>query len=106
MTHFLFICTLNQYRSPAAESLYRNHPTIEAKSAGTASNARRVVNQSLIEWADKIFVMEPKHAQILEKKFGKGVLQKIRCLDIPDSISYDPGELNATLTTVLDQYDH
>lgn len=45
--------------------MWRKHPGIEARSAGTSPNARHPVSARDVEWADVIFVMESKHKQRL-----------------------------------------
>ncbi len=57
----LFVCSRNQWRSPTAEKLWRNHPGLRVRSAGTSPNARRHVSASDLHWADAIVVMEGKH---------------------------------------------
>jgi hypothetical protein len=39
-TKFLFVCSRNQWRSPTAETLFKNYPRYIARSAGTAGNSR------------------------------------------------------------------
>ena len=39
-TKLLFICSRNQWRSPTAEDLFRDHAEYEARSAGTSDSAR------------------------------------------------------------------
>jgi predicted protein tyrosine phosphatase len=34
------VCSKNQWRSPTAEALYRKHPSLAVRSAGTSSSAR------------------------------------------------------------------
>jgi len=52
LPNLLFICSKNQWRSPTAELLFKNHPVHTARSAGTNNNARIRVNQKMIDWAD------------------------------------------------------
>jgi len=59
MRRVLFVCSRNQWRSPTAEAIYRNHPLVEALSAGVSSSARRRVSAKLLQLADLILVMEP-----------------------------------------------
>ncbi|MBL9174848.1 MAG: hypothetical protein JNL10_15025, partial [Verrucomicrobiales bacterium] len=54
----LFVCSMNQWRSPTAEALYRNDARLEVRSAGVRIGARRRITQEDLEWADWIFVME------------------------------------------------
>ena len=55
--NILFLCTANSERSPTAERLFKHSRTYSAKSAGVHPAAYRVVDQELVDWADKIFVM-------------------------------------------------
>ena len=58
-TKLLFICTYNVSRSRTAEDLFVNSVEYEAKSAGFIyhSRGKKMVNQELVDWADKIIVM-------------------------------------------------
>jgi predicted protein tyrosine phosphatase len=67
LPNLLFICSKNQWRSPTAELLFKNHPTHQARSAGTSDKARIRISQKLIDWGDIVFVMERKHKQLLLK---------------------------------------
>lgn len=90
----LFVCSRNEWRSPTAETIYKNHELINAKSAGTSPSARIKISQKHIDWADIIFVMEKKHRQIIAQKFGDSFdKQKIVVLDIPDDYQYMDEEL-------------
>ena len=88
----LFVCSLNRWRSPTAENLFRSYPGIHLRSAGTSSGARKLVNLTDVDWADLILVMEDKHASRLKKANRQAVTGKdIRVLDIPDEYRYmDP----------------
>jgi len=101
----LFVCTLNRWRSLTAEKIFAHYPGIRVRSAGTAANARVRVNQKLIEWAEIIFVMEPKHAKILKHKFDLDPEHKrLICLDIPDEYQYMDEELIQLLTDAAEPY--
>ena len=90
----LFICSRNQWRSPTAEQLWRKHPTINARSAGTSPNARHKVSIEDISWASIIFVMEEKHKSRLVAEFTRLLENKpIHVLDIPDEYKYMDPEL-------------
>ena len=58
MTKILFICGKNRRRSPSAEEIFAGMDGIEVSSAGTSVEAECTVSADLLEWADKIFVME------------------------------------------------
>ena len=53
-----FACSRNQWRSPTAEQVWRRHPAVSVRSAGTSPNARRTVSTGDLRWADVVFVME------------------------------------------------
>jgi predicted protein tyrosine phosphatase len=85
----LFICSRNQWRSPTAEQIWRRHPLIRARSAGTSPNARHTVSVDDIEWADVILAMEEKHKSRLVAEFKRMLEGKpIHVLDIPDEYKY------------------
>ena len=92
--HVLFICSRNQWRSPTAEQVYRKHPLLAVRSAGTSPNARRTVSADDIGWASVILVMEEKHKSRLKAGFGH-LLDgtAIHVLDIPDDYKYMDPEL-------------
>jgi len=84
LPNLLFICSKNQWRSPTAETLFKNHPVHNARSAGTSTQARIRVTQKLISWAEVIFVMERKHKDLLIQQFSLANKQLI-VLDIEDN---------------------
>ncbi len=101
----LFVCSRNQWRSPTAEALFRHHPTVNARSAGTEKNARVRITEKLIQWADIIFVMEKKHRQRLREQFPLLIPAKeIIVLDIPDEYQYQDPELTEHLRDCLQPY--
>ncbi|MSQ00746.1 MAG: hypothetical protein EXR71_02510 [Myxococcales bacterium] len=93
----LFVCTANICRSPMAEELARLYAVqrgwwVEARSAGThartgddaAPNSQRAIKDlggdltqhksqpmsaELVAWADRILVMELRHAQLIRAEF-------------------------------------
>ena len=92
--HVLFVCSRNQWRSPTAERIWKNHPGISVRSAGTSPNARHPASGEDIRWADVIFVMEQKHKNRLLATFGALMEHKeIHVLDIPDDYRYMDPEL-------------
>lgn len=94
----LFICSRNQWRSPTAEKVWRNHPLLCVRSAGTSSNARHHVSEDDLQWAEVIFVMEDKHKSRLVAEYGRVVeFKPIYVLDIPDEYKYMDPELIAEL---------
>jgi predicted protein tyrosine phosphatase len=103
MSNLLFICSKNQWRSPTAELLFKNHAIHNARSAGTSDKARIKVNQRSIDWADVIFVMEYKHRDIIKQQFTTGI-RKIVVLNIEDNYQFCDPELLEILTQSLINY--
>ncbi len=95
----LFICSRNQWRSPTAEQIWRRHPGLSVRSAGTSPNARRPVSADDLAWAEVVLVMEEKHKSRLMAGFRR-VLEgkRIVVLDIPDDYRYMDPELVEQLT--------
>lgn len=103
--NILFVCSRNEWRSPTAEAIYKNHELINTKSAGTSPSARIKISQKRIDWADIIFVMEKKHRQIITQRFGDSLDgHKIIVLDIPDEYQYMDEELIEELMTKVAPY--
>lgn len=92
--NILFICTYNRWRSLTAEKLFEGQPGLRVKSAGIASTARVRVSEKLINWADTIFVMEPRHQEFLIDNFSQIIVQKqIICMDIESGYRFNDPEL-------------
>lgn len=102
--NLLFICTKNRLRSLTAETIFKKDPRYSVRSAGTASDARKKVNKSDLNWAEIIFVMEKKHQEIIQVKFPTETFgKKIICLDIPDQYEYMDEELVQMLQDAVAQ---
>ncbi|KID55301.1 hypothetical protein JF50_25390 [Pseudoalteromonas luteoviolacea] len=105
MAKLLFICSRNQWRSPTGEHIFKHHPEVVARSAGTSPNAKKTVSVNDIQWADVIFVMEHKHKQRLQTRFTRLLNYKdIQVLDIPDEYQYMDAELVELITLSVDDY--
>jgi len=89
--NLIFICSRNKWRSPTAEAIFRNSQRHQARSAGTSASARVKVNETMIDWADLIFVMEQRHRQLLQERFA--IDKKIIVLDIEDDYQFMDDEL-------------
>ena len=102
-TNVLFICSMNQWRSPTAEKIYSARALLHVRSAGTSHKARRKVTSVDIKWADIVIVMEQKHRQFLLAKFpGEMKFKEIHVLEIPDRYQYQDPELIDELTQSID----
>ena len=103
--NLLFVCSRNKWRSPTAESIYKNLAGINVKSAGTEPSARIKLNAKMIEWADLIFVMERKHKQRIIENFHDASQNKnIIVLEIPDEYKYMDQDLIQEIKATVDAY--
>ena len=92
--NILFVCSMNRWRSPTGEAIFRRWDGVNARSAGTSPKARRQVKLADLQWADMIFVMEEKHLSRLRNDFRGELKHKVlRVLDIPDDYQFMDPEL-------------
>jgi len=99
------VCSRNKWRSATAETIYKNHPDHQVRSAGTEPSARIKINEKLILWADLIFVMEKKHKQRMTERFPEAVYEKeLIILDIPDDYQYMDEELIDEISSKVGDY--
>lgn len=98
----LFVCTLNQWRSPMAEALYRGDPRLEVRSAGTRSGARRRIGPADLAWADLVLVMEADHKNSILEKFGDLALPPIRVLRIANNLGCADEQLQRQLREAIE----
>lgn len=85
----LFVCTVNRMRSHTAAEIYQDDPRFDVKSARTDSTARVVLSLELLEWADRIIVMEKQHRNFIRKRYPEIYgNKKIACLYIPDEYDH------------------
>jgi predicted protein tyrosine phosphatase len=99
----LFVCSRNQWRSPTAERMYKKHPVIVARSAGTSPNARHRISIGDVRWADVIMVMEDKHRERVVAEFSRQVEHTpIHVLDIPDEYAFMAPELIEVLEQTVE----
>lgn len=89
MLKVLFICSQNRLRSPTAEQVFADWPDVVTASAGLNHDAENPVTPELLQWADRIFVMERAQRKRLASRFGDHVdKQRVICLDIPDNYAF------------------
>jgi predicted protein tyrosine phosphatase len=85
----LFVCSRNKLRSLTAEKLFEGSPEYQVRSAGTQPDARIVVTEGHIGWADIIFCMEKSQVNRLRRKFRDALREKqVVCLRIPDEYDF------------------
>jgi predicted protein tyrosine phosphatase len=101
----LFVCSRNRRRSLTAEKLFECSTLYTAKSVGTQPDARIVVTEGHVGWADFIFCMEKSHVRILKRKFPDALAEKrVICLNIPDEYEFMDEALVDELRGCLAQY--
>ncbi len=101
----LFVCSQNKWRSLTAETIFKINQNHSVKSAGTENSARIRVTEKLIRWADLIFVMEKRHKERLDDKFGVLIKDKeITVLGVPDDYKYMDPELIDILKVSVSPY--
>ena len=103
----LFVCSRNRRRSLTAEKILEGLPGYEVRSAGTQPEARIVVTEGHIGWADIIFVMEKSHLNRLWLRFPEALGGKrVVALHIRDDYEFmHPDlldELHAKLAPFID----
>ena len=98
----LFVCSLNQWRSPTAEAIYRNDGRLEVRSAGLRTNATRFLSGADVAWANIIFVMDVEQKAWIQERFRGQTLPRIHSLDIPDTLVYMDPELQRLLRLAID----
>ena len=104
-TKLLFVCSRNRWRSPTAEALVKSHPRYDARSAGTSDSARIKVTACHLGWADLIFCMERKPAELLRERFPEELAVKpLITLRIPDDYAFMAPALVELLRTELAAY--
>jgi predicted protein tyrosine phosphatase len=90
----LFVCSRNRRRSLTAEKLFEGTPGVQVRSVGTQPEARIVVTEGHIGWADLIVCMEKSHLNRLRLKFPEAMGGKlVVCLHIPDDYEFMQPEL-------------
>lgn len=101
----LFVCSRNRLRSLTAEKLFEGSPHYQVRSVGTRPDARIVVTEGHLGWADIIFCMEKSHANRLKRKFPEAFQGKrVVCLHIPDDYEFMHPDLLEELRGKLGQH--
>ncbi len=101
----LFICRANLQRSPTAVDVFnklakRFNIKAEAKSAGIDELSEVVINKALINWADRIYVMEQFQKEFI-LSLEPLAKNKIKVLNIKDVYYRDDPELITILENKL-----
>ena len=90
--NLLFVCSRNRWRSPTAQSIYRDDPRFDVRSCGVSPAAKRTLTGADLVWADIVFVMEKQHLKRMLARHAEALGEMpVNVLDIPDEYeSMDP----------------
>ena len=80
-------------RSPTAEKVIGNTDKHVSRSAGLSKHAEVRLDLKLMKWADRIFVMEEGHKDVIHRNFPHANTKEIIVLDIEDQYDYMDPEL-------------
>jgi len=101
----LFVCSRNKRRSLTAEKLFEGFPPYQVRSVGTQPDARIVITEGHIGWADLVFVMEKSHLNRMRQKYPEALDGKrVITLHIPDDYEFMQPELLDELRGKLGPY--
>ena len=101
----LFVCSQNKLRSLTAERLFEGVPGYQVRSVGTQPDARIVITEGHIGWADLVFVMERSHLNRIRRKYPEALQGKrVITLYIPDEYDFMQPELLDELRCKLGPY--
>ncbi|MBN8688224.1 MAG: hypothetical protein J0M10_14455 [Chitinophagales bacterium] len=94
----LFVCTINRMRSITAETIFSDDERFETRSAGTDKSASICLDETLLDWADTVLVMEKHHRATIRTRFPRHYeAKRIVCLYIPDDYEFMQPELISIL---------
>ena len=97
MKKLLFICAGNIQRSPSFEIWFKkNRPEYEVKSTGTDYGYPERMNKELLEWADKIFLMDLEQEMFVAMKFPE-YLNKTEIIGCKDRYDRESPKLIALI---------
>lgn len=108
--NFLFVCSANKQRSKTGEDYFSTfYPQLHFLSCGTNIKICRKegttpLSETLLLWADTIFVMEKKHLQAIAKFSNSPVTKKVIVLAVEDKYKYYQKELIEILHKKISQH--
>jgi predicted protein tyrosine phosphatase len=101
----LLVCSQNRMRSLTAEKMLEGIPGLQARSVGAQPDARIVVTEGHLGWADLVICMEKSHLNRLRRKFPEAMQAKRTvCLHIPDDFEFMQRELIDELRAKLSNH--
>jgi predicted protein tyrosine phosphatase len=95
MKKLLFVCEGNINRSPSFEIWFKEHrPEYDVKSTGTSYGYPERMTKELLEWADKIFLMDLEQEMFMRRKFPE-FLSKCEIIGCKDRYERESSQLYA-----------
>jgi len=89
----LFVCAGNASRSPSCEHWFKeNRPQYEVRSAGIYHGYPYQVNEEILAWADKIYLMDLSQETFINRKYPE-YLYKCEVIGISDQYVPDSAEI-------------
>ena len=74
--------------------MFEGSSLYQVRSVGTQPEARIVVTEGHLGWADIIFCMEKSHLERLRRKFPEALRERrVVCLHVPDEYDFMDSEL-------------
>ena len=105
MIRMLFICNDARSRGPTASQIASQWTGVRADCAGLSEAADDLLSPEQLEWADIVFVMEPRQKSQLQRTYREPLRGKqIINLDVPDLYSFMAPELVEILTNKIKPY--
>jgi predicted protein tyrosine phosphatase len=93
MDKLLFVCAANAQRSPSFENWFKEHrKQYEVRSAGIYFGYPYQVNWDVLEWADKIYVMDLEQEKFISRRYPE-FLNKVEVVGCSDQYSRDSAEI-------------
>lgn len=89
----LFVCFGNAQRSPSFEKWFKDNSSHNVMSAGTDWQCPCPVTDELLDWADKVFVMDIEQ-ELYINEHHHDFLPKIEVIGVSDQYSRESPEIN------------
>ena len=94
MKNLLFVCEGNEQRSPSFVLWFKEHRSeYNVRSAGTHSVYFVQINKELLEWADRVFLMDLEQEVFLMREFPEFIF-KCEIIGCSDQYQRESFELN------------
>ena len=89
----LFVCMANINRSPSFQRFFeKKYPKYQVKSAGIYYGYPDVLNDELLKWADKVYVMDLEQEIFIAKHYPD-CLNKVEVIGVSDQYNPDDDKL-------------